>query len=635
MCGITGIFNHSYDLANRVLAMSNTISHRGPDDGGVWADPASGVALGFRRLAILDLSPSGHQPMGSSSGRFTLVFNGEIYNHNELRKQLDAKFLGTSDTEVMLAGFEAWGVRRTVEKLNGMFAFAVWDGHEHELTLVRDRLGIKPLYYGWMGPTLLFGSELKSLKAHPDFKGDVNRDALLLYMKFGYVPDPFSIYKNVNKLPPGHLLVLRKDSPRDGAPEIYWDAREVMRSGMAAPFRGDDRQAVQMLEDHLRRSIGLRMVADVPLGALLSGGVDSSTIVALMQTQSHRAVKTYSIGFHEMGFDEAIYAKKIAQHLGTDHTELYVSQEEARSVVPLLPTLYDEPFADSSQIPTYLVSRLARNSVTVALSGDGGDELFGGYNRYLWSERIMKNARMVPSWARRAAAYGMESVRPDLWSRLAGLGIPNSADKVAKLAGILRLNNEEGVYSYLVSMWMDPSRVVLGPHEPFDSLSGSRHGFPYGTPAEQMMGMDLLTYLPGDILTKLDRASMGSSLEARSPFLDDHETVEMAWKFPLSQKIRKGTGKWILRQVLDKYVPRDMIERPKMGFGVPIDSWLRGSLREWAEDLLDEKRLRREGYLNPEPISQKWKAHLSGRSNEQSALWTALMFQSWLDGQSH
>jgi len=614
--------------------MSNTIFHRGPDDGGVWADPASGVALGFRRLAILDLSPSGHQPMSSASGRFTLVFNGEIYNHNELRKQLAAKFVGTSDTEVMLAGFEAWGVRRTVEKLNGMFAFAVWDRHEHELTLARDRLGIKPLYYGWMGQALLFGSELKSLKAHPDFKGDVNRDALLLYMKFGYILDPFSIYKNVNKLPPGHLLVLRQDSPRDGVPETYWDAREVMRSGMAAPFQVDDRQAVQMLEDHLRRSIGLRMVADVPLGALLSGGVDSSTIVALMQSQSHRPVKTYSIGFHEMGFDEAIYAKKIAQHLGTDHTELYVSQEEARSVVPLLPTLYDEPFADSSQIPTYLVSRLARNSVTVALSGDGGDELFGGYNRYLWSERILNNARRIPSWARRVAAHGVESIRPDLWGRLGGLGIPNSADKAAKLAGILRLNNEQDVYSYLVSMWMDPSRVVLGQHEPIESLNGSRRGFPHGTPAEQMMGMDLLTYLPGDILTKLDRASMGSSLEARSPFLDDHETVEMAWKFPLSQKIRKGTGKWILRQVLDKYVPKDMIERPKMGFGVPIDSWLRGSLREWAEDLLNEKRLRHEGYLNPEPIARKWKAHLSGRSNEQSPLWTVLMFQSWLDGQS-
>ncbi len=620
-----------------VTRMTDTLRQRGPDDSGAWVEAERGIALGFRRLAILDLSPSGHQPMQSADGRYVIVFNGEIYNFGQLREELirqGATFRGTSDTEVMLAGFSAWGLIETVKRLNGMFAFALWDRQERTLHLVRDRLGIKPLYYGWQGNTLLFGSELKALRAHPAFQADVNRDALTLFLRYNDVPAPLSIYAGIFKLLPACILTIRPHThPEDCAPTPYWSAREAVERGLADPFPGDEHEAIEQLGAHLRRSVGLRMIADVPLGALLSGGIDSSTIVALMQAQSQRPVKTFSIGFHESGFDEAAHAKAVARYLGTEHTELYVTPEETRAVIPLLPTLYDEPFSDSSQIPMFLVSQLARQHVTVSLSGDGGDELFGGYNRYFWAPRLWKRMGWMPAFVRKGAAGLIQGVRPQAWARgiqatgrlLRGMReVPNAGDKAHRLAESLRAENPAALYIDLVSHWKEPTKLVLNGREPIPTLTDLP-----GTYAERMMYQDLVTYLPDDILTKVDRASMGVSLEARAPFLDDHKTVELAWQLPLNMKLRGGQGKWILRQVLYRYVPPEMVERPKMGFGVPLDCWLRGPLREWAEALLDEGRLRREGFFDPAPIRSTWREHLSGQFNRQYLLWDVLMFQAW------
>ncbi|GAB4502948.1 MAG: asparagine synthase (glutamine-hydrolyzing) [Anaerolineales bacterium] len=633
MCGITGIFNDSSDLLARVSAMSNALRHRGPDDSGVWADPAAGVALGFRRLAILDLSPSGHQPMTSASGRFTLIFNGEIYNYQALRAELSAAWRGASDTEVILAGFEAWGVAETVRRLNGMFAFAVWDARERALTLARDRLGIKPLYYGWSGGVFLFGSELKSLRAHPAFAAEIDREALALYLRLGNLPAPHSIYQNVKKLPPACLLTLRADAPRSAAPAEYWSAREIIQSGLERPFGGSEREAVDRLEEQLRRSIGLRMLADVPLGAFLSGGIDSSLVVALMQTQSARPVKTFSLGFAEAGYDESAQARAVARRLHTEHSEFIVTPAEAQAVIPRLPLIYDEPFADSSQIPTLLVSQMARQHVTVALSGDGGDELFGGYNRYRLVEKLWRRMKNLPPGARHLLAASLTGIRPALWSRLAGRFLPNPADKAAKLAETLLAQSPQAIYLNLISQWKNPLELMPGGREACSPLHEPAAWLKGGTQAERMMALDFLTYLPDDILTKVDRASMAVSLEARAPLLDDHETIEMAWRLPLNLKIRGGQGKWILRQILARHLPARMMERPKQGFAIPLHSWLRGPLRPWAEALLDENRLRREGFFAPAPIRQKWRAHLSGQSNEQAALWTILMFGAWLESE--
>jgi asparagine synthase (glutamine-hydrolysing) len=643
MCGITGFFSptrqtNATELKSAVIRMAETIRHRGPDDQGEWVDAEQGIAFGFRRLAILDLSPSGSQPMHSSDGRFVIIFNGEVYNYRELRDELlahGAAFRGTSDTEVLLAAFSKWGILEAVKRFNGMFAFAVWDRKEQTLCLVRDRLGIKPLYYGWQTGSLVFGSELKALRAHPAFNADINRDALTLYLRYNYIPAPHSIYNGIFKLPPACILTIRPGAdPQDAVPTPYWSAREAVERGLANPFEGDERQAVDALDSHLRHSVGLRMLADVPLGAFLSGGVDSSAVVALMQAQSSRPVKTFTIGFHESGFDEAAHARTVAHHLGTDHTELYVTPEEARAVIPLLPDLYDEPFSDSSQIPTYLVSKLARQDVTVSLSGDGGDELFGGYNRYFLVQRIWNRVGWLPHGIRKGAAGLMQTVSPQAWANgiqvagrfnSAAKNLPNAGDKAHRLAEILHASNPEAIYFDLVSHWKDPARVVLGGHEPVMSLANLP-----ATLAERMMYQDLVTYLQDDILAKVDRASMGVSLEARAPYLDDHETVEFAWRLPLRMKIRNGQGKWALRQVLYRYVPQELIERPKMGFGVPLDAWLRNELREWVENLLDESRLRREGYFDPAPIRQLWQEHLSGRKNRQYQLWDILMFQAWL-----
>jgi asparagine synthase (glutamine-hydrolysing) len=623
--------------------MAEQLVHRGPDDSGAWVDPQAGLALGFRRLAILDLTPEGHQPMLSACGRHVIVFNGEVYSFNELREELEpkgCKFRGHSDTEVMLAAISEWGLEAAVKKFVGMFAFALWDRRERALHLVRDRLGIKPLYYGWVGKTFLFGSELKALRAHPDFVPEINRDALALQMRHDYIPQPYSIYKGIYKLPPGCILTVNSNqsgAAKQATPRRYWSAKEVAEQGIANPFKGSEREAIEQLDALLREAVRLRMVADVPLGAFLSGGIDSSTVVALMQAQSSRPVKTFTIGFYEDSYNEARQAKAVAAHLGTDHTELYVTPDETMAVIPKLPTLYDEPFSDSSQIPTYLISALARRHVTVSLSGDGGDELFGGYDRYFVGYAAWQKVGWLPYSFRRLLARIIAAGRVETYNKwLAWLsplfsryGRPKPVgQKVHRLAQVLAFESPEALYHQLLSHWQQPEEIVLGAEEPATALTDSTQWASLPGLFQRMMFFDLITYLPDDILTKVDRASMGVSLEARVPLID-HRVVEFAARMPLSMKIRGGQGKWLLRQVLYQYVPKALIERPKMGFGVPIDSWLRGPLREWAEGLLDAQRLRREGYFCPEPIRQLWREHLSGVRNWDYYLWDILMFQAW------
>lgn len=644
MCGIVGVWSRSglVRQGDIAAAMASRIAYRGPDSCGSWADADVGVALGHRRLAILDLSPLGHQPMLSPSGRYVIVFNGEVYNYRELRGELAGRFHfgGTSDTEVMLAAVEAYGLEPAVRRFVGMFAFALWDRQESRLHLVRDRLGIKPLYYGQVGDAFAFASELKAFRALPDFSADIDRDALALFLRHNCIPAPHSIYRGIRKLPPGTILSLTYDTAERAEPVPYWSARDVAARGIADPFAGSDVEAADALEELLRVAVRLRMVADVPLGAFLSGGVDSSLVVSLMQAQSDRPVRTYTIGSPNPAYDEARHARKVATHLGTDHTELYVTPEDALAVIPQLPTMYDEPFADSSQIPTFLVSRLARRDVTVSLSGDGGDELFGGYTRHMWGSRVWKWLHRTPLPLRRALARALETSSPEKWDRVYGRVerlIPARhrqqvfGYKMNKLASTLTARDPLDVYQRLASHWSDAQAVVIGASAP-DWGAARRPFDEIGDIPSQMMYFDLVTYLPDDILTKLDRASMAVSLEARVPLLD-HRVVEFAWRLPLRMKIRGGQGKWLLRQVLYRHVPRQLIERPKTGFGIPIDAWLRGPLRDWAESLLDERRLRAEGYLDPRPIRERWAHHLSGRASWQYHLWDVLMFQAWLEAQ--
>ena len=550
MCGITGFWNPQRNeddaaLHNLVRGMTDSIIHRGPDDSGAWVDADAGMALGFRRLAIVDLSPTGHQPMYSADDRYVIVFNGEVYNFLELRAELTAlghSFRGTSDTEVMLAAICQWGLTAAVQRFNGMFAFALWDCTERRLHLVRDRLGIKPLYYGWSGGVFLFGSELKALRAHPAFQAEVNRDVLALFLRHIYIPAPYSIYDGIHKQPPGTILTMTDDpAQKEAHVEVYWSARQAVETGVHQPFTGSDGEAVAALDALLRDGIEKRMIADVPLGAFLSGGVDSSTVVAIMQAISSQPVKTFSIGFNESDYNEAAHAAEVAHHLGTDHTELYVTPEEAQAVIPRLPALYDEPFADSSQIPTFLVSQLARQHVTVSLSGDGGDELFAGYNRYYWGRNIWRSVGWAPGALRRAVFDPLSHVRPETWTNMlkaAGPLAPKAArqrhfpDKMQKLLVILGVDTQEELYLKLISLWQTPEAVVLNGHEPPTTLTDRTQWANVPDFMRWMMFMDLMTYLPDDILTKVDRASMGVSLEARVPLLDDHRVVEFAWRLP-------------------------------------------------------------------------------------------------------
>lgn len=647
MCGFAGTLGspRPHDVArDEVRRMARTLAHRGPDDEGDWVDPRGQLAFGFRRLAIIDLTAEGHQPMSSADGRYTVVFNGEIYNFLQLRKELIAlgcRFRGRSDTEVLLAAISSWGVEQTLPRLSGMFAIALWDGRERALHLVRDRLGKKPLYYGWQGGTLLFGSELKALRAHPNFNAAVDRDALASYMRFCYVPAPRSIYSGIRKLPPACWLTVSADQREfSPTPSLYWDAVEVARVGQRDPLRLSDEDAANELERLLSDAVRLRSIADVPLGAFLSGGIDSSTIVALMQAQGSRT-RTFTIGFTEGEYDESKYGAAVAKHLDCDHTELLVTPDEARAVIPRLPALYDEPFADSSQIPTFLVSQLARRAVTVALSGDGGDELFAGYYRYIAGTKLAASLDVVPKPLLHGASTLLSRISPASWDRVGrwldrvlsrqrrGLVTGN---RVHKLASVLETAGLDAMYARLISTWPDPAQLLVQGGEPRGALPELGDLSFLSNPAQKMMLIDLVSYLPDDILTKVDRASMGASLEVRAPFLDQN-VVDFAWRLPLAQKIRGGVGKWLVRRILERHVPGSLFARPKQGFAIPIDAWLRGPLRGWAEDLLSQERLGREGFFEPGPIREAWKQHLSGVSNRQAQLWTVLMFQSWLEAQ--
>jgi len=640
VCGITGFIGGSTFESTVAERMARQIKSRGPDDAGVWADNKASIALAHRRLSILDLSPAGHQPMSSPCGRYVLVFNGEIYNHLKIRTELENSggnfaWIGHSDTETLLAALRHWGVQSTLERLNGMFAFALWDKKEGMLFLARDRMGEKPLYYGVIGRTFLFGSELKALKVHPDWRGEIDRSALTLFLRHNYIPAPWCIYTGIKKLPAAHYVVVRDKGLSVSEPICYWDLRKVAESGVNNYKNTDAQTLTDMLDNLMRDAIKMRMAADVPLGAFLSGGYDSSVVAALMQVQSCQPVKTFSIGFYEEAYNEAHHAKTVANHLGTDHTELYVTPDEAMAVIPELPRIYDEPFSDSSQIPTYLVSKLARRHVTVSLSGDGGDELFGGYNRYVLGYQIWQKLRLLPLPARKILSWLCLHAPGKALNTLQGvlpkrLRVQNLVDRLPKLAEVLAHRDGQTFYKDLVSHWKIPDQIVLKAVEP-ETLLDQQEKMPQLQDfREQMMLMDMMTYLPEDILTKVDRASMAVSLEARVPLLD-HRLVEFAWQVPIEHKFKNGGGKWLLRNVLYRYLPQEMMDRPKMGFGVPLDDWLIGPLREWAENLLNEKKLREEGYFDPAPIRSMWNEHVSGRRRWHYYLWDVLMFQSWLD----
>ncbi len=639
MCGFAGFIGKPGALDTEALErlagrMAERLESRGPDDAGTWVSPAAGIAIGHRRLAVIDLTAAGHQPMVSASGRTVIAYNGEVYNFADIRRDLEAEgrsFRGGSDTEVVLEACEAWGVERAVSRFIGMFAFALWDTQARRLTLVRDRLGIKPLYWGRSGGVLFFGSQPKGFFDHPAWRPEVDRDALAAYLRHAYVPAPRSVFRGIEKLEPGSLIVIDADGRETR--RRYWDLREIASGAVRDRPTLDDETAIEMLDELLRDSVKRRMIADVPLGVFLSGGIDSSTVLALMQAQSDRPVKSFTIGFDEAGYDEARDAKRVARHLGTDHTELYVAPDHAQAVLPKLASWYDEPFADSSQIPTCLVSEMTRRDVTVVLSGDGGDEVFAGYNRHVGAATYSRRLGAWPRPLRASLASLLRALPPSSWDRLFRAmprrqRLPQVGDKAHKLAALLAMPHEDALYRWLVSQWSDPDALVRGGRERQGILWDStlRRDLPEFT--DRMLLMDTVTYLPDDILTKVDRASMAVGLEARVPLLD-HRVVEFAWRLPPAMKARGGQGKWLLRQVLRRYVPERLIDRPKMGFGVPVDAWLRGPLRDWAESLLAESRLRDGGYLDPAPIRDAWTEHLSGRRNHHNRLWTVLMFEAW------
>ena len=640
MCGIAGIWRRRGGNAGETAQrMSSRLVHRGPDDAGVWHDPATGVALGFRRLSIIDTSPAGHQPMQSASGRYTIVFNGEAYNYESIRRELidsgnAPAWRGHSDTEVLLAAFEAWGLEAAVQRFVGMFAFALWDGIERKLHLVRDRMGVKPLYFAPAPGALLFGSELKAMTVAEEFPHAVDRDALNLYMRYAYVPAPYTIYENVRKVRPGTIVTIDADGAYNE--RAYWSLRDVAARAATDRFNGNDEEATDALERVMMESVGLRMISDVPIGVFLSGGVDSSLVTALMQAQSSTPVKTFTIGFHEAEYDEAQYAAAVARHLGTDHTELYVTPSDALDVIPRLPDIYDEPFADASQIPTYLVSKLARQKVTVSLSGDGGDEFFAGYHRHFLGRKLWEKVDRVPRFTRHAASAAMRAVPISVWNTMlspqrrfvpSALRRARAGERIHKLARAMTSLAPDSLYHEIVTYW---SGAVPGASDLPIAITTPSQWPQLTDMTEQMMFLDQISYLPDDILVKVDRASMAVSLEAREPLLD-HRLLEFAWRLPMSMKLRNGGGKWILKNLLARYLPQSLIERPKMGFGLPIDHWLRGPLQGWAESLLDERRLREDGFFDVAAIRAKWTDYQLRRGEWPHYIWTVLMFQAWLD----
>lgn len=657
MCGLTGLLRSapSGDVVGQVAKMTARLVHRGPDDDGVWAE--GGIGLGHRRLAILELSATGAQPMHSDCRRYVLAYNGEVYNHLDLRHALREEgaapaWRGQSDTETLLAAIAHWGLDDALCRAHGMFALAIWDRVEKSLSLARDRMGEKPLYWGWAGPDLVFGSELKALRAHPDCPREVCREALAQYLRFMYVPAPRSIHPGVYKLEPGTILTVDNAPPpappkepirpgeRHGSIGIrrYWDLNAEIEAGARDPIE-DEGEAVATLGQVLSKAVERQMISDVPLGAFLSGGVDSSAIVALMQAQSARPVKTFTIGFDEAAFDESRHAAAVADHLGTDHTKLRVTDADARELIPDLPQFYDEPFADSSQIPTHLVCRAARQHVIVALSGDGGDELFGGYNRYIRGPDLWRRISVMSSLMRRLAGQAAQALPERAWNQVGtaynrlrpmGAGISDLGTKVHRLGERLRLTDSlDDLYRNMASTWIEPEMLMTGDvFEPPSQLDDPLPEFGADDPAMRMMVQDMRSYLPDDILCKVDRAAMGISLETRTPFLDP-DVIALAARLPMDMKICNGQGKWALRQVLYQYVPQEIIDRPKVGFAVPIGLWLRGPLRDWAEDLLSLERLTDDGLFNPEIIRQTWTEHLSGRRDWSARLWAILMFQAW------
>ena len=661
MCGIAGIWrspSSEHDYESDVRRMANALQHRGPDHYGSWIDGSRGIALAHRRLSILDLSSAGNQPMRSPSGRYIISLNGEIYNHRELRHAIDASDIPVSwrshsDTETLLGAFDLWGIDEAIRRAVGMYAIAVWDCREQVLSLVRDRIGEKPLYYGWTRTAFVFASELKAIAALQEFPRTIDRDALALFVRLGYVPAPRSIYAGIHKLSAGYVLKLNyrgaKAAPwsrvlpaasfdSDGfSLTRYWSLADCEREGRASPLADAD-EAGSQLEKLLAQTISNQMLADVPLGALLSGGIDSSAVAAFMQIQSARPIRTFTIGFHEQGYNEAEHARHIARHLGTEHTELYVTPSDGLSVVPQLASLYDEPLADASQIPAFLVAKLARQNVTVALTGDGGDEVFGGYNRHVWASSIWRHLKLWPSPARSKAAAAIRVLSPLTWDRLGALvtatkqsrlPLTRLGDKATKLARMIESDTLIGAYRNLTSSWSGDAAIVLDSDDPF--RESTTEDFASVTPLEhQLMLLDAATYLPDDVLVKVDRAAMGVGLETRAPFLD-HRVIEFAYRLPLSLKIRGGKGKWILRRILEKYIPPNLVNRPKMGFTVPIAEWLRGPLSQWADSLLDERKISSEGYLDAALVRKKWREHSSARVDWSQDLWNVLMFEVWLD----
>ncbi|MEW5913610.1 MAG: asparagine synthase (glutamine-hydrolyzing) [Thermodesulfobacteriota bacterium] len=651
MCGIAGFMQGGgrlgrEELLAQVEPMCAALARRGPDDQGAWAEPAAGLALGHRRLSILDLSPSGAQPMLSHDGRWVLIYNGEIYNHLEIKKELEAAepalagaWRGHSDTEVLLEAVARWGLERALGAAAGMFALAIWDRRQRRLSLARDRLGKKPLYYGWQKGVFVFGSELKALRAHPAFGGEIDRRALALYLRQGNVPAPWCIYRGLYKLPPACWLTLAPGDA-EARPRPYWSALDAAARGQAEPLTGGPDEIQAAMEQALAQAVAGRLIADVPLGALLSGGLDSSAVAALMAEASGRPIQTFTVGFGQASHDEAAWARAVAQRLGSQHTELYLAPERALALIPELPVIYDEPFADSSQMPTCLVAALARSQVTVALTGDGGDEVFGGYERYQWTPRLVALNQRLPRALRRLGALALARGDQRLWQGLLRAARPllpprlrkhNPADNLSRLAAGLALDDPLELYQRLLTLWPRPSELVLGaPETPL----------PAPDPAElqglipKLMYMDSVGYLPDDILAKVDRASMAVSLEVRCPLLD-HRVFELAWRLPLEAKIAQGRGKLPLRRLLAKRLPVELVERPKMGFGVPLAAWLRGPLRGWAGELLNPARLKAEGYLRPEPIAQAWAEHQAGRRDWHHHLWAILMFVAWLAEQKN